>query len=65
MNPSCQWTHYTQIPRAYRKPDHRIPNGSAGYATMQNLLKLGFTFNQDTPNYTDTTEQTFIKKEEL
>ena len=27
-----------------KKPDYDIPNGSKGYATMQNCLKRGYTY---------------------
>lgn len=36
------WRPYTACPQ-YSIPDYQIPGGSAGYATFQKLLSLGWT----------------------
>lgn len=36
-----RWVPYHSAPQ-YAVADHKIANGSAGYATMQSLLKLGW-----------------------
>jgi hypothetical protein len=34
-------------------PDHNIPKGSPGYATMQNCLKLGYVYKKTENNELD------------
>ncbi len=43
INYNGSWLPYTHslIPQVWRKPDYDIPGGSRGYATMQNMLRLG------------------------
>ncbi len=36
------WVHWFQLPSAFKQPDHNIPNGTPGYATMQYLLKAKY-----------------------
>ena len=50
-SPTGEQVHYKNCP--YALPDYNIPNGSAGFRTMQSLLKLGATYCQDTPNFED------------
>lgn len=42
FNDGSGWKDYTQHP--LKAPDYAIHNGSPGYATMQKLLKLGYTY---------------------
>lgn len=36
-----RWVPYTAAPQ-YAVPDHTVPNGSLGFATMQKLLRAGW-----------------------
>lgn len=47
LKPEDVWLPYNHANfDRLRKPDHPIPNGSPGYATMQSLLKAGWTYAQ-------------------
>ena len=42
MDNNGVWKSYKNLPEFLRIPNHNIPNGSDGYATMQVLLKNGW-----------------------
>ncbi len=42
LNPFDPWKPYKAFP-TLAVPDYKIPNGSKGFATMQTLLKKGFS----------------------
>ena len=57
VNSGNGWVNYKSHPLAV--PDYPIERGSPGYATMQKLLKLGATFDQNPgDNYPLTEEET-------
>lgn len=42
VNDNGSWVRYNKHNLAV--PDHKIESGSLGYATMQKLLKLGYSY---------------------
>lgn len=52
MQPDQPWYPYTACSQ-FALPDYRIPGGSWGWATYQNLLQAGWTLvpNTELPKY--------------